>query len=205
MNFKQKLVYMLIGCLFTLAGYFLASLGGTVSQTNKVHAQQNAEQVIDKIVCRELTVVDENGTPIASLKPNKDPFFPGGSLRFYNFEGQETVRLDSSISGSGSLRFYNLKGQETIRLNSSPATLSLNDSEGKSAVFLAATGGDVGGFLSLYGERKFFGEKKKGGVLLNAYELVITDGGKHTVRLSGDLNGTLSLYDGEEITVSLPR
>ena len=206
MNFKQKLVYMLIGCLFTLAGYFLASLGN--NEIPNAHAQQNEKQVIDKIVCRELTVVNENGTPIANLKSDeKDPFFPlpGGSLRFYNFEGQETVRLDSSISGSGSLRFYNLKGQETIRLDSSPATLSLNDLEGKSAVFLAATGGAVGGFLRLYGERKFFGEKKKGGVLLNAYELVITDGGKHTVRLSGDLNGTLSLYDGEEITVSLPR
>ena len=27
MNFKQKLAYMTIGCVFTLAGYFLAILG----------------------------------------------------------------------------------------------------------------------------------------------------------------------------------
>ncbi len=39
MNFKQKLVYMFIGCLFTIAGYILASLGG-----NATHAQQFVTQ-----------------------------------------------------------------------------------------------------------------------------------------------------------------
>ncbi len=36
MNIKQKLGYMFIGCLFTIAGYILASLGGDTT-----HAQQN--------------------------------------------------------------------------------------------------------------------------------------------------------------------
>ncbi len=55
MNFKQKLGYMLIGCLFTIAGYILASLGGSIT-----HAQKD-EQVLDKIVCRELDVVNKYG------------------------------------------------------------------------------------------------------------------------------------------------
>lgn len=41
MKFKQKLGYMLIGSLFTNAGYILASLGGAS------HAQKD-EQVLDK-------------------------------------------------------------------------------------------------------------------------------------------------------------
>ena len=40
MNFKQKLGYMFIGCLFTIAGYILASLGGITT-----HAQQIASQI----------------------------------------------------------------------------------------------------------------------------------------------------------------
>lgn len=205
MNFKQKLVYMLIGCLFTLAGYFLASLGGRVAQTNNGHTQQNEEQVIDKIVCRELIVVNKDGTPIANLKSHeKDPLSSGGSLRFYNFQGQETIILDGSSNGS--LRICNYIGQEAVYLGSNGGgSLSLNDSEGKRATWLVGLGGDVGGFLKFYGERKFMGEKRKREMLFNAYQLVITDGGKYTVHLDGDLTGSLSLYDGEEITVSLPR
>lgn len=54
MNVKQKLGYMFIRFLFTIAGYILASLGGAI------HTQQN-EQVIDKSVCRELEVVNKDG------------------------------------------------------------------------------------------------------------------------------------------------
>ncbi len=47
MKFKHKLGYIFIGCLFTIAGYILASLGGITT-----HAQQE-KQVIDEIVCRK--------------------------------------------------------------------------------------------------------------------------------------------------------
>lgn len=139
MNFKQKLVYMLIGCLFTLAGYFLASLGGSVSQTNNAHPQQNEKQVIDKIVCRELTVVDENGTPIASLKPNKDPkggFFIGGALKFYSIEGNETVRLQGWPSGH--LFLNSSEGKEDVSLGTG-GHLFLSNQEGKTTVYLTGT------------------------------------------------------------------
>ncbi len=58
MNFKQKLGYMFIGCLFTIAGYILTSLGGGAT-----HAQQD-EKVLDKIVCRELQVVNKEGKSV---------------------------------------------------------------------------------------------------------------------------------------------
>lgn len=203
MNFKQKLIYMLIGCLFTLAGYFLASIGN--NEAPDTQAQQNEKQVIDKIVCRELIVVNKDGTPIVNLKSHgKYPLSTGGSLSIYNFQGQETIRLDGSSNGS--LRIYNYKGHEVVSLDGiAGGSLSLNDSEGKSATYLVGIGGDIGGFLKFYGERKFLGEKKKREVLFNAYQLVITDGGKYTVHLDGRSTGSLNLYDGDEITVALPR
>lgn len=65
MNVKQKLGYMLIGCLFTIVGYILASLGGGA------HTQQ-IEQVLDKIVCRELQVVNKEGNPVAGILVTED-------------------------------------------------------------------------------------------------------------------------------------
>ena len=44
MNFKEKFGYMFIGCLFTLIGYFFASLGGSSSPPNTAHAQHNVDE-----------------------------------------------------------------------------------------------------------------------------------------------------------------
>lgn len=43
MNMKQKLTYMLIGCLFTLAGFVMSSLFNTPTQ-----AQNEKKAVFDK-------------------------------------------------------------------------------------------------------------------------------------------------------------
>ena len=74
MKFKQKLGYMLIGCLFTIAGYILASLGGITT-----HAQQD-EQVLDEIVCRKLKVVNAAGIGGAWMFADKD----GGDISVWN-------------------------------------------------------------------------------------------------------------------------
>ena len=84
MNFKQKLGYMFIGCLFTIAGYILASLGGDTT-----HAQQN-EQVIDKIVCRELEVVNKEGISVFDIKAGEG----GGVVRVKNSDGISVVNLE---------------------------------------------------------------------------------------------------------------
>ena len=66
MKFKQKLAYMLIGCLFTIAGYILASAGYILASPNGgwKHAQKD---VIDKIVCRKLEVVNKEGITVAGI------------------------------------------------------------------------------------------------------------------------------------------
>ena len=43
MNFKQKFSYMFIGCLFTLAGYFFASLGGSPSPSETLHTHNTTQ------------------------------------------------------------------------------------------------------------------------------------------------------------------
>ena len=110
MNFKQKLVYMFIGCLFTIAGYILASLGGDTT-----HAQQN-EQVIDKIICRELEVVDGRGSPIAHLKANS---VGGGALLIRNSSGMAVAALSTGILAGGELTIGNNKGTIVAELRNS--------------------------------------------------------------------------------------
>ena len=94
MNLKQKLVYMLIGSLFTLAGYFLASL--TNNQPPNAHAQDNTTKVFDKIVCKELEVVNKDGKSIVSLGEDAGG---SGSMSLYNKEGKELVGIGIESDG----------------------------------------------------------------------------------------------------------
>ena len=64
MNLKQKLTYMLIGCLFTMAGFVLSSLFNTPTH---VQAQDEKKAVFDKIVCKELVIVNDEGKTMATL------------------------------------------------------------------------------------------------------------------------------------------
>ncbi len=100
MNFKQKIVYMAIGCLFTLAGYFFATLGvGGVTPQN-ASAQADDEQVIDKIVCRQLEIVDDNNETVALFG---DLGVLGRFLAIRNKEGKSIVALGVDGNGHGIL------------------------------------------------------------------------------------------------------
>ncbi len=101
MNFKQKLGYMCIGCLFTIAGYILASLGGITT-----HAQQK-EQVLDKIVCRELQVVNKEGKPVAIIKG--DVGGGGGVFVITNKEGSPAAMILANENGTGEFRVVDKK------------------------------------------------------------------------------------------------
>ena len=96
MNFKHKLGYMFIGCLFTIAGYILASLGGITT-----HAQKD-EQVIDKIVCKRLEVVNEEGTTAAFIVATED----GGGIGIVNSAGKRSVGIRATKEGNGEIQTY---------------------------------------------------------------------------------------------------
>ncbi len=92
MNVKQKLGYMCIGCLFTIAGYILVSLGGGATQAQK------DEQVLDKIVCRKLKVVNKEGKEVAFISGTEDGF---GMIVVNNAAGKEGARIVATEKGGG--------------------------------------------------------------------------------------------------------
>lgn len=94
MNFKQKIAYMAIGCLFTLAGYFLASFGSGGLTAMDASAQADDEQVIEEIVlCKQLLIINAEGKPVAALGETPKG---GGALTIYNKAGKMVAKLDSS-------------------------------------------------------------------------------------------------------------
>ena len=119
MNVKQKVGYMLIGCLFTIAGYILASLGGGAT-----HTQQN-EQVLDKIVCRELEVVNTEGTPVVRIGASGD----GGAMGVFN-----------AAAGKGGFRIHAAEGS---------AAISVINAAGKTVGIIGATE-DGSGIIQTY-------------------------------------------------------
>lgn len=106
MNFKQKLAYMAIGCVFTLAGYFLATLGSGGFNLQTTSGQDNTKQVIDEIVCRKLKIVNDQGNTVVSL----EPVVNGGSLEIYNDAGKDVVRAGTLFDGHGNLKIYDKEG-----------------------------------------------------------------------------------------------
>ena len=97
MNFKQKLGYMCIGCLFTITGYIIASPNGGTTR-----AQQN-EQVIDKIVCRELEVVNALGKRVVGIDADVDG---NGVIEVRNAAGNEVVGI-TNVDGNGAIKVCN--------------------------------------------------------------------------------------------------
>ena len=106
MNFKQKLGYMVIGCVFTLAGYFLATLCTEGFNSQNASAQENTKQVIDEIICRKLKIVNDQGNTVVSL----EPVVNGGSLSIYNDAGKDVVSAGTLFDCHGSLAIYDKEG-----------------------------------------------------------------------------------------------
>ena len=102
MNFKQKLGYMFIGCLFTIAGYILASLGGMTT-----HAQKD-EQVIDKIVCKRLEVVNEEGTTAALIVVDARG---DGAIEVRNKAGKVVASIVVDARDGGAISVFNPSGE----------------------------------------------------------------------------------------------
>ncbi len=96
MRFKHKLGYMFIGCLFAIAGYIIASLGGGAT-----HAQKD-EQVIDEIVCRKLKVVNAAGKEVAFISAVGD----GGVIGVSNAAGKMVATILATEDGNGEIQTY---------------------------------------------------------------------------------------------------
>ena len=108
MNMKQKIVYMAIGCLFTLVGYFFATLGAGEFIPQNASAQADDKQLIDEIVlCKKLMIVNDEGKHVVGLSANKEG---GGALVIYNKLGKMVAKLDST-DGDGMVSILNKVGE----------------------------------------------------------------------------------------------
>ena len=122
MNLKQKIAYMAIGCLFTLAGYFFATLGAGEFIPQNASAQADGKQVVDEIFCRGLWIVNAEGKIVASLVAEDRE---GGALSISNEIGNPVAVL-SAIDEGGSLSIANKIGTPAVGLMAEDEGGSLN-------------------------------------------------------------------------------
>ena len=115
MNFKQKLAYMALGCLFTIIGYILASLGGDTDV--QAQGDKSAPTVVDEIVCRKLKVVNGNGQPLVVI--NTD--YIGGLISIKGADGTSSVLIGTLPKG-GFMRVVGADGENAVKI----ATDSIN-------------------------------------------------------------------------------
>ena len=111
MNLKQKLTYMLIGSLFTLAGYFLATLAN--NQPPNAHAQDNATKVFEKIVCKEIEVVNNTGKKLLRMG---EAAGGSGFIIVYNKEEIRVVGMDGIDNEGGTIAIANKRGKMIAKM-----------------------------------------------------------------------------------------
>ena len=145
MNHKQKLGYTLLG-----AG--IMAVGITIGQfiTPQLEAQNNG--VFDKVVCREIEVVDKNGNKAIALFSDADT---DRFLQVCDKQGKVAVVLSSTNVGNG-IVITDLQEKSAIILisNEQHNSMFLYDSqrEDKMAIRLQSTEGINA--VNLYDERE---------------------------------------------------
>ena len=134
MNFKQKLAYFGLGGLFVAIGYMLASGGRGVRA-------QSEPLVFDKIICRELEVVDEKGKRVCRLYSLRE----GGIIRVLGKDGTSEARLSIGEYGG----YISASGKDGVRA----VFLEIN----RDRVRIEAQGKVRGNFASLHAHEEWGG------------------------------------------------
>ena len=140
MNIKQKITYMLIGCLFTLAGFVLSSLFNTPPP---IQAQD--DKVIEEIVCKRLKIVNDEGTTVAKLVS----FRGNGVVSTYNADGKGLIFIGSEIGGkSGAMVIRNADGKGLVGIGTSvdgkSGGMETYNADGKKLVIIGSWDGKSG-------------------------------------------------------------
>ena len=143
MNMKQKLTYMLIGCLFTLAGTVISNLTNTPTQAQD-------EKVIDEIVCKKLKIVNDEGITMSVLGSS----LGRGRLGMYNEVGKPRVYIGTSIFGGGYMQMVNAAGMPLVSIVSlsNGGSISIDNAAGMPLVSIGTSVGNKAGSLSINNE-----------------------------------------------------
>ena len=134
---KEKLAkatYMCVGAFIAFAAYLLGNVD------NSINAQPQAQlPIIDKIVVRQLEVVDANGNTIAVLGKRDLPLGMADILRVYDGTGKSIIVLAQGTDG-GMVHVFDKDGKN------SSASLGIYADGG-----IVAAHGKEGGQSSLHG------------------------------------------------------
>lgn len=106
MNQKQKLGYMVLGAWIMAVGIIIGQL-----VTPDIEAQSNA--VFDKIICRELEVVNAKGNKAIILAGGDGEKYDDNRLTIYYPQGKEGIGLRCNDAGTSVIQSLNL-GAGTI-------------------------------------------------------------------------------------------
>ena len=99
MNYKQKLGYMLLG-----AG--IMALGITIGQSVTPNIEARSDGVFDKITCREIEVVDEDGKKAIVLASWGRGEFDENHVRIYHPEDEVAIELFGNTIGTSMIRGF---------------------------------------------------------------------------------------------------
>ena len=134
MNFKQKLAYMALGCLFTIIGYIIASLGGDVNV--QAQGDKSSPTVVDEIVCRKLKVVNADGKTVVLIHPSAY----GGEIVVSGDDGNMAV-LIGTVTDYGYIDVFHPNGRQAVMISSvSGASMHVCSADGKRAVSITPGG-----------------------------------------------------------------
>ena len=157
---------MLIGCLFTLAGFILSSLFNTPTQA------QN-DNVIDEIVCKKLKIVNDDGQRVVGIGSTVSK---SDVIETYNGDGRKTCwywklgtmaavlwkhttqmgkelsALGASVLGNGELRLHNYEGKGLVYIGAvlgDYGIISTGNADGKELVGIGGSVDGKSGHLSI--------------------------------------------------------
>ncbi len=129
MNMKQKLTYMFIGCLFTLAGTIISNLTNTPN----------------KIVCKEIVIVNDDGKGLVTI----GSAYGEGFMSINNAEDKKVVHIGAL--GDGLRRISNDERKKLVENDSNPftaATLFIKDDR-KPLVVIGPSHGGKSGYMDI--------------------------------------------------------
>lgn len=140
MNFKQKLTYMALGCLFTLIGYTLATLNTNVTA-------QSEPTVVDEIVCRKLRVVDSEDRTVLALESSVH----GGIFTIYNPLGPKVVEIYPKTYAGDAFTVYSADGNRILEIgrDSNGGYIGVNHRSGQRAATMAIDDKHKEGFIGV--------------------------------------------------------
>ena len=186
MHFRQKLTFMALGSILTIAGYLLATLTSDV--TAQSETDKSEPLIVDEIVCRKLRVVDQNdktgvvigagymlvhadGKSVVSIGA-----FKGGLMAVYNADGKSVVNI-GEVLNSGYMSVNRADGEIAVLISPNDADnagmVTVHSKSTKVSAQLTAN--EHGGLLNIFGNtddktRVLIGISERGGGTINTWD-----------------------------------